>query len=122
MKNSSAAQKQGKNKQAKNKENSQTEKRKWSVKEKVLVVMTLLLFVVLIIKSCAFDAYDGKSVAEIDRYISQTYDGTLYETGILKVRLIEYKETDGNYAVHMRRYLFGILPLGDLYADVKVDS
>lgn len=121
MKNASATQKSGKNKRAKEEKTAQVEKHKWSIKEKVLVVMTVLLLLVLIVKSCAFDAYDGKPVIEIDRYMSETYDGTLYEFGILKVRLIEYKETDGNFAVHMRRYLLGILPLGDSYADVKAD-
>ncbi len=100
--------------------NANETKRKITTKEKVLVVMTIVLFVVLIGKSVWFDAYEGEPVPEIDQYMEETYDGILYDTGILKMRLIDYKEDKNNFAVHMRRYLLGILPLGDSYADVKI--
>ena len=102
---------------------SKKEKRQITAKEKVLVAITLVFLVVLIVKSIYFDPYKAKpedQIDKVDQYISQTYDSFLYDSGFLKIRLVDYKALEtGEIQMHLRKYILGILPFGDAYGDVK---
>lgn len=94
----------------------------WNVRDKVLVAVMILLFVVLALKSNFYDPYKpefGEDLTTIERYISETYDGPLYKAGLLKVRLIKYIESEDGMTVKLRRYVGGVFPIGDIYSDVK---
>ena len=99
-----------------------SKRHQWTIKDIVLITLTALLLIILVVKSMFFDAYkpvDGDDFNKIEAYISETYDGFLYNSNILKIRVIEIKADDDKIAVHMRRYFLGVLPLGDTYGDVK---
>lgn len=92
-----------------------------SLKDKSLVTLAILLIIILAVKSNFYDAYkpnDGEDIKVIETYISETYDGPLYSSGILKIRLIKYIESEDEITVKLRRYFVGIFPIGDIYDDV----
>ena len=100
-------------------------KKKWHVttKEKVLIAITLFFLIILIIKSVYFDPYKASPEDQIDKveaYVSETYDSFLYDSGFLKIRLVDYKALEtGEIQMHLRKYVLGILPFGDAYGEVK---
>lgn len=94
----------------------------WSARDKALVALMILLIVVLALKSNIYDPYKpglNEDITAIERHIAETYDGPLYKTGLLKIRLIKYIENDGEITVKLRRYVGGVFPIGDIYGDVK---
>lgn len=97
-------------------------RRKLTLKEKVLLGVTLILLLVLVSKSVFFDPYQFADEAEQKRaetFISETFDGKLYEVGFLKAKIvnIEYKENQVRY--HSRKYVFGLLPFGDDFSEFQ---
>lgn len=93
-----------------------------SVRDKALIALTILLLIVLALKSNLYDPYrpgPDEDITVIERYIEDTYNGPFYKSGLLKIRLIKYIETDGNLTVKLRRYVGGIFPIGDIYGDVE---
>ena len=100
-------------------------KEKWRIttKEKVLVAITLIFLIILIVKSIYFDPYKlspEDQIEKVDQYISETYDSFLYDSGFLKIRLIDYKSLEtGEIQMHLRKYVLGILPFGDAYGEIK---
>ncbi len=99
--------------------------KKWHIttKEKVLVVITLVFFIILIVKSVYFDPYKANpedQIDKVDQYISETYDSFLYDSGFLKIRLVDYKALEtGEIQMHLRKYVLGILPFGDAYGEIE---
>lgn len=94
----------------------------WSTRDKALVALMILLIIVLALKSNLYDPYKpvpNEDLTVIETYISETYDGPLYSTGLLKIRLIKYIENNGEITVKLRRYVGGVFPIGDIYRDVK---
>lgn len=93
-----------------------------SVRDKALILLAVLLSIVLAIKSNLYDPYKpqmDEDITVIENYISESYDGPLYDSGILKVRLIKYLEADGELTLKLRRYFIGVFPIGDIYRDVN---
>ncbi|HAS74578.1 MAG TPA: hypothetical protein DCS67_10585 [Clostridiales bacterium UBA8960] len=93
----------------------------FSVRDKALIILAILLVIVLAVKSNFYDAYKpdvGEDITVIENFISQVYDGPIYESGLLKVRLIKYIESDGVFTLKLRRYFVGIFPIGEIYRDL----
>lgn len=96
------------------------ENRQWTFgrREKVLLAVTVILLFVVSVKSIYFDPYEATQVddlSEIEAFISVQYDGFLYENNLLKVRIIEFKSTDVETLLHLRKYFLGVFPIGDVF-------
>lgn len=100
--------------------------RKLTLKEKVYVGIVVFLFVVLLVKSVWFDPIkvqdEGtqKIVDQVQAVIDEVHDGFVYNTGIVKIRIIEVKP-DGpeDFKGHYRKYFAGFFPIGDTYFSSK---
>lgn len=100
--------------------------RKLTLKEKVYVGITVVLFTVLVVKSVWIDPVkindEGtqKIVDKVQAVIDDAHDGFFYNTGILKIRIIEVKP-DGpeDFKGHYRKYFAGFFPVGDTYFSSK---
>lgn len=93
-----------------------------STRDKALIALTILMLIVLALKSHVYDPYrpePGEDISIIESYIEDTYSGPLYKSGLLKIRLIKYIESEGDLTVKLRRYVVGIFPVGDIYSDVE---
>jgi len=98
------------------------ENRLWSFgrREKVLLAATAILMVVISIKSIYYDPYEPlltDDMSDASLFIEAQYDGFLYDSHLLKVRIIEYKETDAETNLHLRKYFLGLFPIGDVYTE-----
>ena len=96
------------------------ENRLWTFgrREKVLLAATVILLVVVSVKSIYFDPYEPlgtDDLSEANAYIGEQYDGFLYDNNLLKVRVIEFKETDEETRLHLRKYFLGVFPIGDVF-------
>lgn len=103
---------------------NKTKKFKPSNKEVALIIIASILFVILVSKSLFFDAYKpdvNEELEFITQHIEQTYDGFLYDKGILKIRLIDYKNHEDGQNIRLRRYFLGLLPMGDIYDFLKTE-
>lgn len=88
------------------------------VREKVLIVATVIVLVALSYKSIYMDAYSPKvtdDLVVIEKFIDEQYDGIFYESGLLKIRIINFNNAENEAKLHLRKYLFGIVPIGDVY-------
>lgn len=91
------------------------------VREKVLIVATVIVLIALSYKSIYLDAYSPKATDDlvvIENYIDDQYDGIFYESGLVKIRIINFKNVENEAKLHLRKYLFGIVPIGDIYTIV----
>jgi hypothetical protein len=102
-----------------------TDKKKYKavigVREKVLIVATVIVLVALSYKSIYMDAYAPEATDDlvlIENYIDEQYDGIFYESGLLKIRIINFNNVENEAKLHLRKYLFGIVPIGDIYTIV----
>ncbi len=96
------------------------ENRLWTFgrREKVLLVATFILLIIISIKSIYFDPYEPVNtdeLSEVGVFISEKYDGFFYENNLLKIRIIEFKETDEETRLHLRKYFLGVFPIGDVF-------
>lgn len=90
----------------------------FGTREKVLIVATIIVLIALSYKSIYRDAYSPKptdDLVAINLYIDSQYDGFLYENGLLKIRIINFNDSSEEAKLHLRKYLFGIVPIGDVY-------
>lgn len=96
------------------------ENRLWTFgrREKVLLAATVILLVVVSVKSIYFDPYEPlvtDDLSEANAYIGEQYDGFLYDNNLIKVRVIAFKETDEETRLHLRKYFLGVFPIGDVF-------
>lgn len=96
------------------------ENRLWTFgrREKVLLVATFILLIIISIKSIYFDPYEPVNtdeLSEVGVFIDEKYDGFFYDNNLLKVRIIEFKETDDETRLHLRKYFLGVFPIGDVF-------
>ncbi len=96
------------------------ENRLWTFgrREKVLLVATVILLIVISVKSIYFDPYEpleSENFTEVETFIDIQYDNFLYDAKLLKVRVIEYKTTDEETRLHLRKYFLGLFPIGDVF-------
>ncbi len=87
-------------------------------REKVLLAATFILLIVVSVKSIYFDPYEPMETDDLSKanaYIGEQYDGFLYDNNLLKVRVIEFKETDEETRLHLRKYFLGVFPIGDVF-------
>lgn len=88
------------------------------VREKVLIIATAIVLIALSYKSIYMDAYSLKAtdnLVVVENYIEEQYDGFFYESGLLKIRIINFNNAENEAKLHLRKYLFGIVPIGDVY-------
>jgi len=88
------------------------------IREKILIIATIIVLVILSIKSIKYDAYEPKDtddVVAIERFIELHYDSIFYDSGFFKIRIINYNNSEEEKKLHLRKYLFGIVPIGDVY-------
>ncbi|MDN5299255.1 MAG: hypothetical protein PWP51_1808 [Clostridiales bacterium] len=96
-------------------------------RERVLVVAVILLLGVMGIKSIAFDgmkpanAAEAQMVAEMQAVIEAKHDGFLYDSGLMKTRILAVKQEDGVLKGHYRKYVLWIFPMGDEYYDAGIE-
>lgn len=110
-------------------------------REKVYIVVVLVLIVILFAKSLLIDGYQPKNEEEvvfkayIEKILEKRYDNTVYDTvffnykivGIGKVseteaRIVEHYDPEkkekvsyelkGSYKASVRKYLLGVMPIG----------
>ncbi len=96
------------------------ENRMWTFgrREKVLLVATVILMIVISIKSIYFDPYKSVGtvdLTEVEAYIGEQYDGFLYDNNLLKVRIIAIIATEEETKIHLRKYFLGVFPIGDVF-------
>ncbi|OJV61912.1 MAG: hypothetical protein BGO41_06605 [Clostridiales bacterium 38-18] len=97
-------------------------KRKLTIKEKVLLSATLVLLLVLVGKSVFLDPYQFSDAAEqmrAETFINETFDSKLYELGILEARIVNIEYKDNLVRYHSRKYVFGLLPFGDDFSEFQ---
>lgn len=104
-----------------------TSKLRLSKKDYALILITIFVLVILVAKSIFFDEYkpavnEEQNLSVVTQHIEKTYDGFLYETGILKIRLIDYKTHEDIQNIRLRRYFFGLLPMGDIYDSINLKT
>lgn len=95
-------------------------KKKISVKDLVLIIITVILLLSLIIKSVAFDAYEFENEADkqlAQGYIDSEFNDKVYEWGLLTVRVVDVDVKESATRYHLRKYVLGLLPFGDEYTD-----
>ena len=106
-----------------------------SKRDKIMVLVLIVLAVVLAIKSFALDPYqpqnDGEALfmEQVEKIVDERYNGGLYGT-LIHVRVVKitemsekeksYKDLDGNsqvtegtYKAKIRKYIFGLLPYAE---------
>lgn len=95
---------------------------KLSKHERNMLIVTLILLVLIIIKSLVLDPYKPQN-AEEEAFVTFAYEAAekqftheVYDYGIVKLRLVDVKKEGDAYKGKMRKYAFGIVP----YADVIV--
>ncbi|MBS7528358.1 hypothetical protein KHM83_16840 [Fusibacter paucivorans] len=94
-------------------------------RERVLVVVVIILLTVMGIKSIAFDsmipanASEEQMVGEMQAIIEAKHDGILYDSGLMKTRILAVKQDDGVLKGHYRKYALWIFPMGDEYYDAS---
>jgi len=96
------------------------ENRQWTFgrREKVLLVATIILLIVVSVKSIYFDPYETTltdDLSEVEAFIGEEYNGFFYDNNLLKVRIIEFKETEEETRLHLRKYFLGVFPIGDVF-------
>ena len=96
------------------------ENRQWTFgrREKVLLAATIILLIIVSVKSIYFDPYkvtQTDDLTEVEAFIDERYDGFFYDSNFLKVRVIEYKATDEETQLHLRKYFLGLFPIGDVF-------
>lgn len=97
-------------------------KRELTLKEKVLLSVTLILLLVLVGKSVFLDPYQFADEAEqmrAEAFVSDTFDGKLYEMGLLKAKIVNIEYKDNQVRYHSRKYFFGLLPFGDDFSEFQ---
>lgn len=104
-----------------------TNKLSLSKKDIVLILITLLALAILITKSVFFDEYkpvvnEELNLSIVTQHIEKTYDGFLYEKGILKIRLIDFKTHEDVQNIRLRRYFLGLVPMGDIYDSINLKT
>ncbi len=99
---------------------------KITVKEKLLIVAVALMVIAIGIKSIYFDPFvpqtesDKQLMSEAQTFIELKHDGSLYQSGIMKTRIIKVGfGEDGTKKVHYRKYVAVIFPFGDEYWDLE---
>lgn len=95
---------------------------KISKRELMWSVLAIVLIVILSVKSIWWDPIKiedeatEKIVLQVQNVIDEEFSGSLYELGLIKIRIIDVKsEPDNAFKGHYRKYLFGIFPIGDTY-------
>lgn len=115
--------------------------RQFDKRERVYIVLVIVLTVILFAKSLLIDGYKPKNEEEIvfkayiEKVLEKRYDNTVYDTvfftykivGIGKVseteaRIVEHYDSEkkekvsyelrGSYKAKVRKYFFGVLPIG----------
>lgn len=95
--------------------------RKLQPKEKIWILLVVILIVLLSIKSIYLDPFKPVSPEEVQHLeVAQTftedyYDGFLYKYHILDIRIIKIRPEDHTLKVQARKYVFGFFPFGDQY-------
>lgn len=104
-------------------------------REKILALVTVILLVLLIVKSFVIDPYHPKNEGEenfqsyVNELIEEKYSGGIYDI-LVKIRIVdidvmsetekeyrdendEIQKADGTYKAKVRKYILGILPYSD---------
>lgn len=120
--------KQAKGKNKKNKMTEEKEKTPITKREWILVIAVIVLVIVLFIKSLFFDAYvpqtpDEQIVYdEFEQIVSQEHDSALYQSHFLSTRIIAVREENQIIKGRYRKYILGVIPIGDeFYSSDKVE-
>jgi hypothetical protein len=90
----------------------------FGAREKVLLAVTIILLIVISVKSIYFDPYEplvSEDLTETNVFIGEQYDGFLYDSNLLKVRVIAFQETEEETRLHLRKYFLGLFPIGDVF-------
>lgn len=93
-----------------------------SKREKTYVLVTIVLVLMLLMKSTLIDPYKTKNNDEelfkvtVEEVLAEEYDGFLYDNNIIKMRVIKIYKDDGKYYAKVRKYFLSVLP----YSDFKV--
>lgn len=108
-------------KKASVKGNQNKNKTPMTSREIVLVIAVLVLAIVLFVKSMFFDGYVPQNDQEQALYnqfevvVEEENDSVLYRTHLLSTHIIAVKEEEGVLKGHYRKYILGIIPMGDTY-------
>lgn len=90
-------------------------------KDWVYIGIAILLFILLVVKSTFFDAYQTNDanmiqvVNDVKGIIKETHTGVLYQNNIIVTRVINVKLEENGFKGHYRKYLLGVFPIGDGY-------
>lgn len=91
-------------------------------KERILVVVTIIVLIILGYKSFVLDPVDTNDakeeaiVVEMQEVLEERHSNTLYKIGIMKFRITDVKiDGEDEFTGRYRKYLLGIVPFGDSY-------
>lgn len=109
--------------------------KKKSTKEKIIILITILLAIVLYWKSFYYDPIDKSALNQVEIdfvewvevQCDNTFDSFMYKNGMLEVKIVEIKAFEDEetkeitYKSKIRKYILGYFPIGDDYVyDVEV--
>lgn len=94
---------------------------KWNKREKTLLLITLLLFALVVMKSLFYDGYEPQSKEEslaIEKVHGGLEDSFLIKKKVVGLKPIkdgskEEQEVEFGFMITLRNYLFGLIPLGE---------
>lgn len=94
---------------------------KWNKREKILLLVCLLLFVAVVVKSLFLDGYTPTNQEEekaIEKVHEAIKDSSFIQNKVVKLKKISEEtkkenKVDLGYMITLRKYLFGIIPIGE---------
>lgn len=99
----------------KKREMSPEQEQKSKKMEKVLVIATLLVFVILLSKSMIFDGMAVRNNPEYQVYYQKIEEGSEFP---FSQKLISMREEEGKWKAKVRKYFLYIMPIGDVFVEL----
>lgn len=103
-------------------------RRRLALREKALIAGVLILALLLGVKSIYGDVYIPEGQREIrvleaaKGYLLSHYSGALYDWHVVTVKVVSIDLAAEEAYVRGRRYLFWVLPIGDVFFDVPYEG